>query len=248
MFKLGKKVFVGVLAAGFLLVGTGLLNASAAHAATGQEKSQTISNLQTEKGNQGQLNTDPQSGAPEQQTKQPQPDQQEPKQQPGQPQPTQQQPKQQQPKQQVPKQQPDQQQPKQQEPKQQPVQPQSKQQEPKQQPVQPQPTQQPPVQPQYVPESQFDLAGGNLIYQTADILNVDAKIIIARLKNGRTLAEIAEDYGVSEGELLYELERLQRDAVDDAVAAGSLTHKQADKLKGQLAERLENIVESTVLK
>jgi hypothetical protein len=208
MVKLGRKVFVGVLAAGFLLSGSGLLNASTVHAATGQGNSRQIESFQAGKGNQGQLNVWPQSAAfmwqqpfqlqfNRQQSKQQQPDQQQPQQQAKLPQPDQQQPNQQ----------------------------------------------------QFVPEGQrFGFGGGNLIAQVAEILDVEEQTIIDELKDGKSLAEIAEDYGVSEDELLEELEELQSDAIDDAVADGTLTEDQADELRDRLAERLEEIVTSTLIK
>ncbi|TEB06190.1 hypothetical protein Psch_03234 [Pelotomaculum schinkii] len=119
-----------------------------------------------------------------------------------------------------------------------------------QKPVQQQPVQQQPVQQQQPPIEQFaqggqmcEATGGNLISQVAAILDVDEQTIIAALQSGQTLVEIAEDYDVSEDELLEQLEELQSDAIDDAVDAGILTDDQADTLKEQLSERLEQIVE-----
>lgn len=88
--KLGKKVFIGALAAGFLMGGTGLLNVSAANAAPGPGNQQPIINFQAEMGAQGQWDMGRQSGTSNQkQYVQQQPVQQEP---PVQWQPVQQQP------------------------------------------------------------------------------------------------------------------------------------------------------------
>ena len=91
---------------------------------------------------------------------------------------------------------------------------------------------------------------GNIISQVADILNdydedVDEQTIRDALQDGQTLAEIAEDYGVDEDTLLSEMEELQTEAIDAAVTAGTITDDQAEKMKENLAERLENMVEGT---
>lgn len=86
----------------------------------------------------------------------------------------------------------------------------------------------------------------SLLTDAADILNIDEQTIIQGLKGGDTLAEIAEEYGVSADELLKELIDLQSDAIDDAVADGTLTDSQADNLKERLSDRLEQIIEGTL--
>jgi len=88
--------------------------------------------------------------------------------------------------------------------------------------------------------------GGNLISQVADILDVEEQTIIEALQDGLTWVEIADDYDVSEDELLEQLEELQGDAIDTAVTAGTLTDAQAYKLKEQLTERLEKIIETVL--
>jgi|GEM_PF-6875998 len=90
-----------------------------------------------------------------------------------------------------------------------------------------------------------EFAGGNIVTQIADILDVEEQTIMDRLNDGDTLVDIAADYDMDEDELLEQLEDLQSDAIDEAVDAGTLTEDQADELKDQLAERLEQIVEST---
>lgn len=105
-----------------------------------------------------------------------------------------------------------------------------------------------PIGGQFVQGGQmFGFAGGNLISQVADILDVEEQTIIEALQDGQSLVEIAGDYDVSEDELLEQLEELQSDAIDDAVDAGTLTDSQAERLKDQLTERLEQIIESTDL-
>ncbi len=88
-------------------------------------------------------------------------------------------------------------------------------------------------------------AGGNIVSQVADILDVEEETISEALQDGQTLVEIAEDYDVSEDALLEQLEDLQSEAIDDAVDAGAITDDQADQLKDQLSERLEQIVKGT---
>lgn len=88
-------------------------------------------------------------------------------------------------------------------------------------------------------------AGTNIIAQVADILDIEEETIIEALQDGQTLVEIAEDYNISEDELLEQLEDFQIEAIDDAVESGTLTDDQAERLKDQLSARLEQIVERT---
>ncbi|OPX85740.1 MAG: hypothetical protein A4E53_03383 [Pelotomaculum sp. PtaB.Bin104] len=96
---------------------------------------------------------------------------------------------------------------------------------------------------QYIHKKHFsNFAGQNIIAQAASILDVDEQTILEALKDGQTLAEISEDYDVSEDELLEQLAEQQSDAIDEAVDNGTLTESQASNLKDNLDEFLHAIV------
>ena len=86
-------------------------------------------------------------------------------------------------------------------------------------------------------------AGGNIISQVADILDVEEDTIFDELNDGQTLVEIAADYDITEEDLLSKLEGLQIESIEAAVDAGTITEKQADTLKDNLADSLEKIIE-----
>jgi len=138
----------------------------------------------------------------------------------------------------------------QQQPMPQPMRQQFVQQQPMQQPVQQQfmsqQLMQQSVSQQFIQGCQMSgVMGGNIISQVADILDVEEQTIIEALQDGKTLVEIAEDYDLGEDELLSQLEELQTDAIEEAVDDGNLTDEQAEELKDQLAEWLEQIVEGS---
>lgn len=87
---------------------------------------------------------------------------------------------------------------------------------------------------------------GKLAKQTATILGVDEATIKDQLKQGKTLAQIAQDKGVTEDVLLQKLTDAENQAIDSAVTAGKITQTQADKMKSGLADRLKKEVENTV--
>ncbi len=86
----------------------------------------------------------------------------------------------------------------------------------------------------------------HMIKEAATILGVDEKTVIDQLKQGKTLAQISQDKGVSEEVLLQKLTEAENQSIDAAVAAGKITQAQADKHKSGLADRLKKEVESTV--
>ncbi len=91
----------------------------------------------------------------------------------------------------------------------------------------------------------ISMVGSNIISQVADILDVDEDTIWEALQDGQSLLEIAEDYDVSEDDLLDQLEDLQSDAIEDAVDEGTITEEQAEHLQDQLTERLEQMINAT---
>jgi Fibronectin type 3 domain-containing protein len=87
--------------------------------------------------------------------------------------------------------------------------------------------------------------GSNLIGLVASILDVDEQTIIDGLQEGNTLAEIAQNYDVSEDALLADLKESLSDSIDDALAAGNISETQATEMENQLTEYLTQILEKT---
>ncbi|UQZ83978.1 hypothetical protein SK3146_03190 [Paenibacillus konkukensis] len=90
----------------------------------------------------------------------------------------------------------------------------------------------------------FGFGGTNVIKETATILGVEQSVVTDELKQGKSLAEIAQDKaGLSEDDYLSKLTAAETTAIDDAVTSGKLKQEQADKQKANLADRLKKEVE-----
>jgi hypothetical protein len=88
--------------------------------------------------------------------------------------------------------------------------------------------------------------GSNLIQETATILEItDSTTITSQLKQGKTLAEVAQDQGVTEDVLLQKLSDAETQSINAAVTLGKITQTQADKQISGLAARLKKEVENT---
>jgi hypothetical protein len=85
----------------------------------------------------------------------------------------------------------------------------------------------------------------NLVKQTAAVLGATETTITDQLKQGKTLAQVAQDKGVAEDLLLQKLTDAENKSIDDAVSSGKITQAQADKRKSGLADRLKKEVENT---
>ncbi|CAG7644547.1 hypothetical protein ACFQI7_09975 [Paenibacillus allorhizosphaerae] len=90
----------------------------------------------------------------------------------------------------------------------------------------------------------FGFAGGNLVKETAAILGVEESAVQDELKQGKTLAQIAEAKGLALDAYVQKLVDAQTKAIDEQVAAGKLKQEQADKLKSGLSDRIKKSVES----
>ena len=84
---------------------------------------------------------------------------------------------------------------------------------------------------------------GNVVKETATILNGDEASITASLKEGKTLAEIAEASGLSKEDYLQKLIAAETETINAEVTAGKVTQEQADKILSSLSERLTKQIE-----
>ncbi|MFW5437544.1 hypothetical protein [Paenibacillus apiarius] len=88
---------------------------------------------------------------------------------------------------------------------------------------------------------------GNMIKTTATVLNVDEASITASLKEGKTLAEIAEANGLSKEDYLQIIIAAETESINAEVTGGKVTQEQADKILSSLSERLTKQIEGTGL-
>ena len=78
----------------------------------------------------------------------------------------------------------------------------------------------------------------------ADAFGLTSDELTAEVGGGKTLAQIAEEKGVSRTDLLAILETAHQDALAQAVADGYLTQEQADSILAQMAGRYELMIDN----
>ncbi|MFD0698853.1 hypothetical protein ACFQZT_32800 [Paenibacillus sp. GCM10027628] len=89
----------------------------------------------------------------------------------------------------------------------------------------------------------FEFGKGGL--DLAAILGIDQATLKDELKQGKTLAQIAQEKAnLTEDALLQKLTDAETKKIDEALAAGKITQAQADKQKSGLADRLKKMVEA----
>ena len=86
-------------------------------------------------------------------------------------------------------------------------------------------------------------SGSDPIQGIATLLDMDAKSVLDELKQGKTLAQLAQEKkGWSEDELLAKLVETATKSIDDAVSAGKMQQSQADQIKSHLSESLKKFI------
>lgn len=84
---------------------------------------------------------------------------------------------------------------------------------------------------------------GEMFGEVADRLGLSPMEVGARLRDGESLAEIADDQGVGQEELTATIEEAVGDRLDRGVEAGRLTATQRDAVAKILAARVDDLVE-----
>lgn len=87
--------------------------------------------------------------------------------------------------------------------------------------------------------------GGNLVEQTATILNVEQSVVQDALKAGKTLSAFAVEKGLTEADYVAKLVAAETTAINADVTAGKITQAQADQMLSGLSDRLTKQVQST---
>jgi len=78
----------------------------------------------------------------------------------------------------------------------------------------------------------------------AETLGLTSDELTAEVSSGKTIAQIAEEKGVSRTDLVAALETAHSDALAQAVADGNLTQEQADSIQAQMADRYEWMIDN----
>jgi polyhydroxyalkanoate synthesis regulator phasin len=80
----------------------------------------------------------------------------------------------------------------------------------------------------------------------AEIIGIENSALSEALADGATLAEVAEDNGVDVQTLIDGLVAAAGEKLDELVADGRITEEQADEIRENAPERIENFVNSEV--
>lgn len=87
---------------------------------------------------------------------------------------------------------------------------------------------------------------GHLVRETATLLGVPYEAVIAELKQGKSLLQIAkEKKGWSEAEYVLKLKTSISTRIDQSVASGKLNQDKADKFKALLPDKIRKAVNRT---
>lgn len=88
--------------------------------------------------------------------------------------------------------------------------------------------------------------GGHIVKDTAELLDVEPKILIEELKEGKSLLQIVQARkGWSEAEYVRKLTAVVTGHIDKAAAEGRMTPEKAAALKTELPAKLKRIVNRT---
>lgn len=84
-----------------------------------------------------------------------------------------------------------------------------------------------------------------LVQSTADVLGVDVSVVTDSLKNGDSLADIANANGMDTADFETALLADIKSKLDEKVSNGDITQEQADRLYDCLSENIDDIVNHT---
>lgn len=90
------------------------------------------------------------------------------------------------------------------------------------------------------------VARGELLSAAADALGMEVDALREALREGKTLAEIAEDEGVERQTVVDAVAAELRSRIDQALADGRIDEEHAQEHRAEVAERAEQIVDGTL--
>lgn len=82
------------------------------------------------------------------------------------------------------------------------------------------------------------------IAEASKVIGIEPQALVAELRQGRTVAEVASDHGVTADAVVDALVAAFNTHVDEAVANGRIDAATAVKLKEEASSRIENFVNS----
>ena len=85
--------------------------------------------------------------------------------------------------------------------------------------------------------------GGMALHQMCQLLDLERDGLFNQLKEGKSIAEIAEEHGINRDELMEELMGLALDRLDKAVEKGKLDEQRAEELKQNVEKRLAGFLD-----
>ncbi len=85
-------------------------------------------------------------------------------------------------------------------------------------------------------------AGGHILDAAADVLGMEKNDLVAELREGNSLADVAAAQGISADDFKAQLLAEVQADIDAKVADDTITQEQADRLSEGLEERIDNIL------
>jgi hypothetical protein len=80
------------------------------------------------------------------------------------------------------------------------------------------------------------------VAETAEVLGIEVDDVVEGLEDGKSLAQIAEEHGVSAEEYKTALTDAVEDKLADAVANGRITQERADEMLAKFTENADRII------
>ncbi|WP_170086606.1 hypothetical protein [Kyrpidia spormannii] len=84
---------------------------------------------------------------------------------------------------------------------------------------------------------------GGILPTAAQVLNMPPQQLAQELRGGQSIAQVAQNKGVSEQEVIDAIVQKISATLDQRVQAGELTQQKADQIKAKLPDRVKKIVE-----
>ncbi|MEZ5145451.1 MAG: hypothetical protein R2726_23500 [Acidimicrobiales bacterium] len=78
--------------------------------------------------------------------------------------------------------------------------------------------------------------------EVAKDLNMSSKDLVAELRSGKSIADVAQEKGVPLDTIVNDLVGKVDARIDEAVTNGKLTQEKADQLKAKVPERIDTLV------
>jgi len=99
------------------------------------------------------------------------------------------------------------------------------------------------VAPMFGPRGgRFPMAGVRLMESAAEVLGLSTDDLMAQLRDGKSLTEVAEAQGISAEKLTTDLLAKAKAQLDTLVSDGKLTQEQADKIYSQTESNIDKII------